>query len=136
VLLHELAHQRRGDGMSLLLGRGARRDCERACDDLVLGAGTRPSDYAEHLLQIASEMPQARLAPVGGLAILRRNQLEGRLRSILLPGVHRGLGYRAARTSPGARSPTTSSPAVRHARDGSVGARRRITSVSSTPLVF
>ncbi|HUP46850.1 MAG TPA: M56 family metallopeptidase [Thermoanaerobaculia bacterium] len=107
VLLHELAHVKRGDGMTLLAGRVAvavfwfhpmmwsleriaRNECERACDDLVLATGARPSDYAEHLLAIARTLPQSDPFRSVTLAMTRRSQLEGRLLSILQPNARRG----------------------------------------------
>ena len=100
VLLHELGHLARGDWPILLLGRvvtslywfhplawilerQARRECERACDDLVVSCGTKPSDYAEHLLSIARGLVATPPAPV--LTVVRRPWIEGRLRSILNP---------------------------------------------------
>jgi beta-lactamase regulating signal transducer with metallopeptidase domain/tetratricopeptide (TPR) repeat protein len=107
VFLHELAHLRRGDVITLLLtrataalywfhpiawslDRAARRECEQACDDLVLTAGTRASDYADHLLEIARALPGR--DPFGSvtLAMSRRSQLEGRLLSILQADARRG----------------------------------------------
>ncbi|MGZ5475460.1 MAG: TPR end-of-group domain-containing protein [Thermoanaerobaculia bacterium] len=107
VLLHELAHVKRCDGVTLLvtkaavavfwfhplmwtLERIARTECERACDDLVLAAGTRPSDYAEHLLSIAKALPRVDPFRSVTLAMSRRSQLEGRLLSILQPHARRG----------------------------------------------
>lgn len=106
VLLHELAHLKRFDGISLILTRIAacvfwyhplawsleragRNDCERACDDLVLGCGTKPSDYADHLLAIARSMPTFDPFRSVTLAMSRKSQLEGRLLSILQPHVVR-----------------------------------------------
>lgn len=106
VLLHELAHVRRRDWITLLLcevavavywfhplawlaRREARLNGERACDDLVIGDGTKPSVYAAHLLGIVrSFSPGARTAlPV--MAMARPSQFEGRMRAILDPGLHR-----------------------------------------------
>lgn len=107
VLLHELAHVKRYDGLTLLVSRAAvalfwfhplmwslermaRAECERACDDLVLESGTKPSDYAEHLLSIAKALPRVDPFRSVTLAMSRRSQLEGRLLSILQPHVRRG----------------------------------------------
>jgi len=106
VFLHELAHWMRRDGLTLLLRRAmtallwfhpvawvlervARRECERACDDVVLGAGTPATDYAAHLLTIARTLP-ARTA-LGGttLAIARASEFEGRVIAILGEGRRR-----------------------------------------------
>lgn len=106
VLLHELAHLKRWDGVSLLLTRAAvslfwfhplawsleragRSECERACDDLVLAGGTKPSDYADHLLAIARTMPVFDPFRSVTLAMSRKTQLEGRLLSILQKDVAR-----------------------------------------------
>ena len=106
VLLHELAHLKRVDGVSLILTRIAvslfwfhplawsleragRNECERACDDLVLAGGTKPSDYADHLLAIARTMPAFDPFRAVTLAMSRKSQLEGRLLSILQPGAAR-----------------------------------------------
>ncbi|MFY9551431.1 MAG: M56 family metallopeptidase, partial [Thermoanaerobaculia bacterium] len=102
VLLHELAHVKRGDWPALLLAelaaavywfhpvawwisRGVRRDAETACDDLVIAAGTKPSVYAGHLLGIfrALSAPAHPVAPA--LAMVRPHQFEERLRAILDP---------------------------------------------------
>jgi beta-lactamase regulating signal transducer with metallopeptidase domain/tetratricopeptide (TPR) repeat protein len=106
VLLHELAHLKRYDGISLILTRIAvslfwyhplawsleragRNECERSCDDLVLSSGTKPSVYADHLLAIARSMPSFDPFRSVTLAMSRKSQLEGRLLSILQPHVVR-----------------------------------------------
>jgi hypothetical protein len=103
VLLHELAHVRRGDWLWLLLaeaalafywwhplawvlGRQVRRDSERACDDLVLAAGTKPSVYAGHLLGIFRSLSAAAHPVAPAVASARPSHFEGRLRAILAPG--------------------------------------------------
>ena len=109
VLLHELAHVKRRDCLTHLVAqiacaaywfnplawmaaRRLRMERERACDDLVLAAGTRGSDYADQLLDIARVMRAGRFpAVLGGasLAMAQRSQLEGRLMAILDPSVPR-----------------------------------------------
>jgi beta-lactamase regulating signal transducer with metallopeptidase domain/HEAT repeat protein len=101
VLLHELAHVRRGDLPGHLLGRlvcavywfhplvwmaakRLRSESERACDDLALACGTRATDYAEHLLDIVSAV-RTTATPTMALAMARRKEFEGRLLAILDP---------------------------------------------------
>ena len=123
VLLHELAHVRRRDclthtvaqvacaiywfnPLAWVAARRIRAERERACDDLVLAYGTRGSDYAEELLEIARVMRAGRFpAFVTGatLAMAHRTQLEGRLIAILDPklprsGVSRRRGLVAVAT--------------------------------------
>ena len=100
VLAHELAHVRRRDCLIHALARLAlalhwfdplagvalrrlRIERERACDDLVLAAGTRPSAYADQLLEIARTARAGLLARTAAITMARRSQLEGRLLSIL-----------------------------------------------------
>jgi beta-lactamase regulating signal transducer with metallopeptidase domain len=107
VLLHELAHLKRIDGVTLLmtrlavslywfhplawsLERAGRGACEQACDDIVLASGTKPSDYADHLLHLAKALPSFDPFRSVTLAMSRRSQLEGRLVAILQTRVHRG----------------------------------------------
>jgi len=100
VLLHELAHIRRGDTLWHALARvalslywwnplvwAAWRECvkeaERAADDLVLAAGARASDYASLLLDVAREFTALSAGAPAALAMARPSQLEGRLLAIL-----------------------------------------------------
>jgi BlaR1 peptidase M56 len=98
VLLHELAHVARRDWEWLLvselalaifwfhplawwLHRSVRRDAEQAADDRVLEAGTRPSDYASHLLALVRSLSGD--APAASMAMARTSGIESRLRAIL-----------------------------------------------------
>lgn len=100
VLLHELAHVKRWDCATKTISHLARAiywfnplvwlaakriqvECEQACDDLVLGVGNRPSDYAEHLVEITSGLQASRLAVHNSMAMARPAELEGRVRAIL-----------------------------------------------------
>jgi TonB family protein len=113
VLLHELAHVRRGDAATQLLARLALiqnwwnplawiawrkflRERERATDDLVLSAGAPATEYASHLLEVARNMqidPVLRWATV---AMARPSQLEARIAAILDSRVNRKAAGRAS----------------------------------------
>ena len=99
VLCHEIAHLRRRDLVVNLLGRLAcaihwfnplvwyaawrlRIESERACDDMVIGVGTRPSEYADHLLQIVCVAARSR-TPAVALPMAERRVFEGRMLAIL-----------------------------------------------------
>ncbi|MBL8814298.1 MAG: DUF1549 domain-containing protein [Planctomycetaceae bacterium] len=100
VLLHELAHIRRGDLLVLsltqvvcalywfnpLIWLAAWRmhvERERACDDLVLASGVRASSYAEHLLNVATRLSPSRWTQACGLAMARNSALHRRLTAVL-----------------------------------------------------
>ena len=113
VLLHELAHIRRGDLVTHLLARLALianwwnplawiawreflKESERAADDLVLRAGAAAPDYAGHLLAVARGMQIAPARGSAALAMARRSQLEERLMAILDSHVDRKTAGRTA----------------------------------------
>jgi beta-lactamase regulating signal transducer with metallopeptidase domain len=100
VLAHELAHVKRFDTLTQALAQVAcvlfwwhpavwyaakrlRVERERACDDLVLRAGTRASDYASHLLEIARSHRGPRLSAAALVSMARPSQLESRLLWVL-----------------------------------------------------
>lgn len=116
VLLHELTHVARRDCLTQMIAQVAcavywfnpliwtasrrlRVERERACDDYVLSVGTRPSDYAHHLLEIARstrERSVFRWSQTASVAMARRSQLEGRLLAILSTEKKHGAVSRAA----------------------------------------
>ncbi len=102
VLWHELAHIRRYDWLTQMLAnlacalywfnplvwlaaRQMRKERERACDDLVLACGAKPSEYAHELLALAAGLTDPRLATLAAVPMARRSLLEDRLRAILDP---------------------------------------------------
>jgi beta-lactamase regulating signal transducer with metallopeptidase domain len=112
VLLHELAHVKRRDCLAKLVAHMAcavywfnplcwiafklmQREAEVACDDLVLNCAApaairtdkaravRPSDYAQHLLEIASGLKSGMLTTYSSIAMARKSKLEERVSAIL-----------------------------------------------------
>jgi len=100
VLRHELAHVRRYDCLTQLVGqlacglhwfnpfawvaaRELRVERERACDDEVLGAGAKASEYADYLLRVARSTRIIGATALGGLAMARPSQMAGRLLAVL-----------------------------------------------------
>lgn len=106
VLVHELSHIRRGDCATQALANLAcilywfhpfvwyaaermRRERERACDDAVLKSGSRPSDYADQLLEIASSLGRRGRPAFLEVPMARSSQLSSRLLAILDPAIRR-----------------------------------------------
>jgi beta-lactamase regulating signal transducer with metallopeptidase domain len=107
VLVHELGHVRRHD---TLIQLGAQLACalywwnplawlaaarlrverEHACDDLVLGAGIRPSSYAADLLEVARGISPDEAAHAGAICMVDLSWTEARLRRILDAAAPRG----------------------------------------------
>jgi beta-lactamase regulating signal transducer with metallopeptidase domain len=100
VLLHEMAHVSRRDCLWQTLVRlacaaywfhpgvwwAARQmhvEREQACDDRVLAVGTRASDYAGHLLEVARSFRCGPLSEAAAVAMARRSQLEERVVAVL-----------------------------------------------------
>jgi len=100
VLLHELAHVRRGDVATHLMARLALslywwnplawaawreflKERERAADDLVLTSGAAATEYAGHLLEVVRTMQSAQPVAWAAVCMARPSQLEGRLMAIL-----------------------------------------------------
>jgi beta-lactamase regulating signal transducer with metallopeptidase domain len=113
VLAHELAHVRRWDALTQWVAhlalavywfnplvwvavRRLREEREHACDDAVLEIGTRPAEYADHLLDIVRSLGSAHGTTAAALAMARRSQFEGRLLAILDNAVRRNGVSRAA----------------------------------------
>lgn len=112
ILLHELAHVRRGDVLMHALAEFARAvywfnplawfaharlvaERERSCDDEAILAGLDPAAYAHGLLEMAGSLRAAR-AMHAALPMARRSQISGRLLRVLDAS-----GRRRVRSLPG-----------------------------------
>jgi TonB family protein len=105
VLRHERAHIARHDWLWQILASimtavfwfhplmwlaniQLRREAESAVDDYVLSNGVAPSDYAGCLLDVARQL-RGHSAPQAVIAMIRKPELETRVRSILDPSRRR-----------------------------------------------
>ena len=119
VLLHELAHARRGDWLLQLAAEGLRcvwwfnplawlvrarlrRESEHAADDLVLTRGVPAATCARHLVELAREVRKHRRTWLPAPAMARPSNLERRVSAML-------------------SSHTNRRPLTRFARFGSLG---------------
>jgi TonB family protein len=109
VLLHELAHIRRGDWLTQLAAEGLRsvywfnpliwiasrrlrQESEHACDDVVLSGGVEGADYATHLLALARAVKRERRSLLTGFpapAMARPSSLERRFSAMLNGRINR-----------------------------------------------
>lgn len=106
VLRHESSHAARRDPLAQFAASlacalywpmpwvwaAARRmsvEAEFACDDHVLEAGARPSDYATHLLDTVRALDLNNPIPKGGIPMARFSDLEHRLRAMLTTDTNR-----------------------------------------------
>ncbi|MCP4578213.1 MAG: M56 family metallopeptidase [Deltaproteobacteria bacterium] len=106
VLLHELAHIRRRDSLVEILAcitlvlywfnplvwmtvRQMRVERERACDNAVLNAGAKPSNYATQLMELAADLGAFRRPLWQTAAISEGSGLKDRLLCILDPKLKR-----------------------------------------------
>ncbi|MBM4087106.1 MAG: M56 family metallopeptidase, partial [Planctomycetes bacterium] len=100
VLTHELAHVRRLDYLTQTIAwfacalhwfnplawfalRRMRVEREQACDDYVLNAGLKPSDYASHLLDIVRSLRPLRASSIAAVAMARPSRLGRRVEAVL-----------------------------------------------------
>jgi beta-lactamase regulating signal transducer with metallopeptidase domain/predicted nucleic acid-binding Zn-ribbon protein len=109
VLVHEMVHVARFDWPVRLMARVARAaywfnplawwavrrldlELELACDEEVLALGTRPSNYACHLLGIARSVALPPTLATSGVGMARRTHLEERIMTMLKRTTHRRVG--------------------------------------------
>jgi beta-lactamase regulating signal transducer with metallopeptidase domain len=100
ALYHELSHVKRGDFLVSMLARislglywfnplswmvfqAMKKEQEKACDELVLKTGIKPSVYAANLLSIRRSMQSPWNPPAAVLGALGKSQLNERLLAIL-----------------------------------------------------
>lgn len=115
---HEIAHIERGDWRSYIIAsviasifwfnpvvwiltRWIRQESEHAADDAVINHGIKPSDYANHLLEIACLIQYTR-QPIFGrtVAMVSKPKIKSRLETILKKGINRaGLNSRGRLTA-------------------------------------
>jgi beta-lactamase regulating signal transducer with metallopeptidase domain len=100
ALYHELSHVKRGDFLVMMLARislglywfnplswlvfqSMKKEQEKACDELVLKTGIKPSVYAANLLSIRRSMRMPWNPPAAVLGVMGKSQLNDRLLTIL-----------------------------------------------------
>lgn len=100
ALYHELSHIKRGDFLVIMLAQISlslywfnplswlvfqlmKKEQEKACDELVLKTGIKPSTYAANLLSIRRSMQMSWNPPASVLGVMGRSQLNDRLLTIL-----------------------------------------------------
>jgi beta-lactamase regulating signal transducer with metallopeptidase domain len=100
ALYHELSHVKRGDFIVMMLARIClglywfnplswlviklmNKEQEKACDELVLRTGIKPSTYAANLLSIRRSMQMSWNPPAAVLGAIGKSQLNDRLLTIL-----------------------------------------------------
>lgn len=108
VLMHELAHVKRGDFILLILALSVRalhwfnplawravsamkEWAEWACDDVVLRQGIRASEYAEGLMAVCRSTSTQREVHTMGIAMAEMSRLERRMQVLLAPNRNRGM---------------------------------------------
>ena len=131
VLLHELAHARRGDWilqmaaealrciwwfnpLAWMVRARLRRESEHAADDLVLASGVPATTCAAHLVELAREVRKHQRTQLPAPAMARPSHLERRLSAMLNPRTNRRLMTRPARF----REPGRARGAVRRSSPG------------------
>ena len=100
ALFHELSHVKRADFLVMLLARISlalfwfnplswvvfrmiKKEQEKACDELVLKTGIKPSTYAAHLLAFQRSLPIHWTPPTAVLGAMGKSQMDDRLTTIL-----------------------------------------------------
>jgi beta-lactamase regulating signal transducer with metallopeptidase domain len=100
VLLHEIAHIRRGDAVTSKIAHLAaiwqwfnpvywlalvylQIEREKACDDIVINAGVQNADYAEHLIATGRSATSMIWGVRPALRMARKRNIEGRIIDIL-----------------------------------------------------
>jgi beta-lactamase regulating signal transducer with metallopeptidase domain len=111
VMLHELGHVKRADvfmetvahivtalywfnPLVWLAAKRLRIERERACDDIVIGLGTRPSEYATELMQVAADLAAVKVSLAQAAAMSQGGSFKDRLLFILNPRVDRSTRIR------------------------------------------
>lgn len=106
VLTHEFAHIRRRDWIVQVVAevvrcvhwynplvrlacRRLRHESERACDDIVIGSGTPPARYAEHLVAIVRSTRLPGLPWAMAMSMAHTPGLERRISAMLNPTLNR-----------------------------------------------
>ena len=168
ILLHELAHVERRDCLTQLAAQiacavywfnpltwiaAARMKAERelACDDRVISAGSRASDYASNLLDVARSLRAPSLTSHTAIAMARPSQLSGRLLAVLdtqrnrrrvTRGIAAGTSFAAAAVvlplaslTP-AKAAKADAPSPVHASATSTSAAEKSPAVESTTHAF
>jgi len=100
VLFHELSHIKRCDFIVRIIARficaffwfnpmiwvvynSMKKEQEKACDEMVLNSGVKPSVYAANLLSVKQAMQGRWRPPAAVLGVLKRSQLNNRLVAVL-----------------------------------------------------